>query len=200
MSTGQTGGINLTVETLQYIYDNWEAVALTFDASSDGGFQYDSVQYDSSQYTASGAWQRPVLHDGVEKSTYPDDETAGYSLSPRQNDVVEVGEASFTNDVTGTGFDFDVEAELDVTLKAMPGNGFSVIETSTDWEVFKDIVKRSILTERNRPITDPGCKYDWRWLTVSNGSPTPEAQGNRNLLSASFTVRWSGFESLPEDF
>lgn len=194
---GQTGGLDLTVETLEFIYDNWEGVALTFDESSDGGFQYDTRQYDTAQYSSANAWARPVLRNSVSKTIYPDGETAGYTAQLRNNDVVTVGEPSISEDPTGTRFDFDVEAELDVTVQAMPGNGFSNVEDSTDWATLKAIVKRAFLTERRNPITDPDCKYDWRWLTVANGSPLPETTDNRNLQGYEFTARWHGYESLP---
>lgn len=175
MSAGETDGYDLTVETLEFLDSNWNTAASNVGET----------------------WDTPVLRNHVSKTLYPSGETSAYTAQLRQNDVVTVGKASRTDTPTGTEFDFDVEKELDVTVEAMPGNGFSVIEDSADWERFVAIVREAILLDRVRPITDPNCRYDWRWITITNESPTPESVGNRNLQGVEMTVVWSGFESLP---
>lgn len=174
MSAGETGGYDLTVETLAFIHDNWDTAASNIGET----------------------WDRPVLRNHVTKATYPDGETANYTARLRTNDVITVDDDTRTNDPVGTEFDFDVQAEVDVRVEAMPGNGFSVIEDSTDWARFVDISREAILLNRVHPITDPNCRYDWRWIELTNSSPLPETEGNRNHFGREYTCLWVGYESL----
>lgn len=175
MSAGETDGYDLTVETLEFIDSNWAT------AVGNVGQSYD----------------KPVLRNDVEKTLYNTDETAGYSAQLRNNDVVTVGKATRTDEPLGTNFDFDTQREVDVTVEAMPGNGFSVIESSEDWARFVIAVREAILIDRVRPITGQDCRFDWRWLTIANEAVLPATENNRNLLGVELTVVWHGFESLP---
>lgn len=172
---GETGGRDLTVETLEFVNKNWHTVAEALGET----------------------WEKPVLRNADDKSTYPDDETTRYATALRTNDVVTVENGGRIDSPTGTEFDFDVEWELDVRVEALRSTGFSHITDSTDFRRFVLIVRRAILTERSRPITDPDCIFDWRWLTISNENPLPEAQGNREHHGVSLTLVWHGYESAP---
>lgn len=177
MSAGATGGIDLTVETLEFIDTNWSTVAATFSEAS--------------------GWDQPVLRNHDNKTLYPGGETNGYTAQLRNNDVVTVKNGGQNDDPTGVEFDFDVEWEIDVTCEAVPSNGFSEIGDTNDWRVFVDIIRRAILTDRQHPITDPDCKFDWRWITIANESPHPGTQDNRDHYGTEFTARWMGYEKLP---
>jgi hypothetical protein len=177
MSAGVTDGQDLTVETLEFIDSNWSTVAGNFSEAS--------------------GWDKPVLRNHDNKTLYPSGETNGYTAQLRNNDVVTVQNGGRTDTPTGTEFDFDITWEVDVTCEALPTNGFSVIGDTTDWRVFVHIVRRSILTDRQSPITDPDCNFDWRWITIANESELPEAEENRDYYGTSVTCRWHGYESLP---
>jgi len=174
MSAGETGGYNLTVETLAFLNDNWDTAASNVGET----------------------WDVPVLRNHVEKALYPGGELTDYTARLRNNDVITVGKASRTDTPTGTEFDFDVTKELDVRVEAMPGNGFSVIEDSTDWERFVTISREAILIDRQKPSTDPNCRWDWRWITITNEAPLPETVGNRNHYGVEYSVQYNGYESL----
>lgn len=175
MSAGATDGYDLTVETLTFLNDNWSAAASSIGET----------------------WDVPVLRNHVDKTIFTsNDETATYTAQLRNNDVITVGKASRTDSPVGTEFDFDVTKELDVKVEAMPGNGFSVIGDSTDWERFVLISREAILIDRHNPITDPGSRYDWRWITITNENPLPETVGNRNRLGVEYTTVWHGYENL----
>jgi len=183
MSAGETGGIDLTVETLQFILDNWSTVAAGFDRATDS--------------QGAVVWEDPVLRNRKTKTLYPSGDTAGYTNQLSRNAyVVTVEETGQTNNPIGTEFDFDVEAEVDVKIESV-NNGFNEeISDSTDWETLKSIIKRCILTNRKHPITDPSCRYDWRWLTVTNESTTPESEDNRDHYGYELTDSWMGYEKL----
>jgi len=185
MSSGETGGLDLTVETLEYIDSNWKTVARTFDrAITDSTTDPDTV------------WTKPVLRNHNDKTIYPDGGASNYSASLRANDVVTVEDAGRADSPTGTEYDSDVQREVDVTCEALNA-GFTVVDGSTDWQVFIHIVRRSILTARVRPITDPACKFDWRWIEIYDQSPLPETQGNRDHYGSELSTRWHGYEDLP---
>lgn len=182
MSAGETGGEDLMVETLEFIDTHWDTVAGTFDEADVGG---------------GDVWQKPILRNGDLKTLYPSGQTSGYTQQLRNNDVVTVLDGGRVDDVTGTEFDFDVAWDVDVRCEALPNNGFSVIGDSTDWQVFIHIVRRSILTERHKPITDPNCKFDWRWITTVDQSTLPETEDSRDHLGKEIGFRWHGYERLP---
>lgn len=184
ITTGDTGGLDLTVETLLFIHDNFESVASNFGRATDN--------------SGNVVWEDPVLRNHVTKSIFPNGETSGYTSKLSRNAyVVTVEEQGRTQDPVGTEFDFDVEAEVDVRLESV-NNGFNdEITDSTDWETFQDIIKRTILTNRKFPRTDPNCRFDWRWLSITNESRLPQAENNRDHYGVSLTVTYYGFERLP---
>jgi len=184
MSAGETGGIDLTVETLQFILDEFETVAAEFDRATDG--------------SGNVVWEDPILRNRKTKSLYPSGDTAGYTNQLSRNAyVVTVEETGATNSPIGTEFDFDVEAEVDVTIESV-NNGFNEeISDSTDWETLKAIIKRCVLKNRKRPITDPSCRFDWRWITVTNETTLPESEENRDHYGYELTFEWNGFERNP---
>lgn len=198
MSAGATDGKDLTVETLRFLNENWDEISMTFArARSSSGFRYDTTRYDTRLYGSGGPWMKPVLRNHDNKTIYPSGETSGYSAQLRQNDVITVQNGGRVDSVTGTEFDFDVEWDIDVRCEALPANGFSVIGDTTDWRVFVHVARRSILADRHNPVTDPNCKFDWRWLTIVDEGQLPEAEDNRDVYGVGFTVRWHGFERLP---
>lgn len=182
MSAGETGGLDLTVETLQFVLDNFDTIAANFDEATDD--------------QGNVVWDVPFLRNDAERRLYPDRTVLDYNDAIRQGDVVTVGEPSENDEPEGPGFDSDKEVEIDVTCETLT-NGKSPIETSTDWRAFVQIIRRSILLERKFPITDPNCKYDYRWLEVDTENPLPEAEEARSHFGTEFTVRWHGFERLP---
>ena len=187
MSAGETEGLDLTVETLQFIVDNWAESARDFDQA---------IVDDTTD--PADVWEMPVLRNGVEKTIYHPDEgdVAGYSYALRNNDVVTVEEAGRVNEAAGTEYDFDVEAEVDVTCEAML-NGQTVVGGSTDWKAFVEVVKGAILRNRGYPVTVPGGRYNWQWLTTDNESTLPDTEDNRDHFGTELTVTWHGYESLP---
>ena len=172
---GVTGGLDLTVETLEFIKNNYPEQAEEFDIDD---------------------WDEPILRNGAEQRLYPDRQQLDFNDAPRRGNAVTVSEPSENSNPIGTEFNADVIVEVDVSCETVI-RGASDVQTSTDWRKLVEAIKRAILTERTYPITDPNCRFDYRWLEVDNENSLPGTEETRDSFGTEFTVIWHGFVRLP---
>jgi len=173
---GVTGGLDLTVETLEFIKTNYAEQAEEFEIDD---------------------WDEPILRNGAEQRLYPDRQRLDFNDAPRRGNSVTVSHPSLTQSPIGTEFDADVLVEVDVSCETLI-NAASEVTTSTDWRRFVETIKRSILAERSYPITDPNCRFDYRWLEVNNENALPGTEEARDSFGTEFTVLWHGFHRLSD--
>lgn len=175
VTTDNTGGLDLTIDTLEFIRTNWPAQATEFGIDD---------------------WNDPILRNDAERLLYPQGQQLDYNDAPRRGNAVTVGEPSKTQEPIGTEYDADVIVEVDVSCETVV-RGASEVQTSTDWRRFVSAIQRAILTERSYPITDPNCRFDYRWLEIDNENPLPGTEETRDTFGTEWTTRWYGFERLP---
>jgi len=175
MNAGITNAIDLTVETLEFIRTNWDEQAEEFGLED---------------------WQDPILRNDAERLLYPEGVQLNYNDAPRKGIAVSVGEPSRTENPIGTEFDADIEVEVDVSCETII-SGASEVDDSTDWRTFVAAIRRTVLMERTYPLTDPDCRFDYRWLEVTNENPLPGTEETIDAFGTQFTVVWHGFERLP---
>lgn len=175
MNAGITNAVDLTVETLEFIRVNWPTQAAEFGIDT---------------------WNDPILRNDAERKLFPDGQQLKYNDAPRRGNAVSVGEPSRTEQPVGTEYNADIEVEVDVTCETVV-SGATEVSDSTDWRKFVAAIRRTLLMERTYPLTDPNCRFDYRWLEITNENPLPATEETRDSFGTTFTVIWHGYEVLP---
>jgi hypothetical protein len=173
---GETDAFDLAAETLQFVVDNWADQATAVNR---------------------GEWDRPILHHGNEKREYPNDADRAKDISLRDGDLVTATYAGATSTVEGSAFNLRREAEVDVEVEAYLGSTNGVVESSNDFQRLVWAVRRSILSERTYPVTNPDCLVEYHWLTITNETAEPIEDDNRDYFNHEFTVQYHGLEVPP---
>lgn len=175
MNAGITNAVDLTVETLEFIRVNWPTQATEFGIDT---------------------WNDPILRNDAERKLFPDGQKLKYNDAPRRGNAVSVGEPSRTEDPVGTEYNADIIVEVDVKCETVVG-GATEVKNSTDWRKFVAAIRRTLQMERTYPLTDPNCRFDYRWLELDNENPLPATEETRDSFGTTWTCRYHGYEVLP---
>lgn len=166
-----TEGRDLAAEILKLINDNWNTSAFS---------------------------PKPVLVHKNSKRIWTTDNDYGERTSGtelRTAGVVEVFYGGNTKEPEGTEFNYDITAEVDVTVQAVLSKRASVpVDSPDDFEQLVGETQNAINTDRVFPLTGLDDRYSYRDLRITGEVPEPIEEDNRDYFHREFTVVLRGRE------
>jgi hypothetical protein len=130
-------------------------------------------------------------------------ETGKRSASVDLGDAVAIrcSETDRSREPQGTGFNYEVETDLSVTLEAVHESEFGQVSDSTEFRGVVNKTLRAINAARTYPDVQPASdsvgKIEYLDARITDQSTPPEAQAANDYFAEEITVRLRGRKKLP---